>query len=183
MKSLTRLLPFLLLLFSSASFANCPTLLDFESTKLHSSTKVNFCNNFKSKVLLVVNTASHCGFTPQFKDLEVLYNKYRDQGLEIVGFPSNDFNQEASTESKTADVCYVNYGVTFTMMSPSSVRGGAVNPFFKQLTDKTGSAPSWNFNKYLVDRDGSTVRHYASNKRPMGSSLEQDIVRSLKMLP
>lgn len=180
MKSLLRLLPLSLLLFATNSFANCPTLLDFESTKLHSSTKVNFCNNFKSKVLLVVNTASHCGFTPQFKDLEILYNKYRGQGLEIVGFPSNDFNQEASSESKTADVCYINYGVTFTMMSPSSVRGGAVNPFFKRLADKTGSAPSWNFSKYLVDRDGSTVRYYASNKKPMGSSLEQDIVQLLQ---
>lgn len=183
MKKFLRLFSTSLFLMCTNSFANCPALLDFESTKLHSSTTVNFCNNFKSKVLLVVNTASHCGFTPQFKDLEVLYNKYRDQGLEIVGFPSNDFNQEASTESKTADVCYVNYGVTFTMMSPSSVRGSAVNPFFKQLADKTGSTPGWNFNKYLVDRDGSTVRHYASNKKPMGSSLEQDIVRSLKTLP
>jgi len=180
MKILLRLFSISLLLVSTNSFANCPALLDFESTKLHSSTTVNFCNDFKSKVLLVVNTASHCGFTPQFKDLEVLYNKYRDQGLEIVGFPSNDFNQEASSESKTADVCYINYGVTFTMMSPSSVRGGAVNPFFKRLTDKTGNAPSWNFSKYLVDRDGSTFRYYASNKKPMGSSLEQDIVQLLQ---
>jgi glutathione peroxidase len=180
MKILLRLFSISLLLISTNGFANCPALLDFESTKLHSSTTVNFCNNFKSKVLLVVNTASHCGFTPQFKDLEILYNKYRGQGLEIVGFPSNDFNQEASSESKTADVCYINYGVTFTMMSPSSVRGGAVNPFFKRLADKTGSAPSWNFSKYLVDRDGSTVRYYASNKKPMGSSLEQDIVQLLQ---
>jgi|TARA_B110000971_G_scaffold180762_1_gene187341 glutathione peroxidase len=180
MNKFFRLFSIPLLLLSTNSFANCPALLDFESTKLHSSTSINFCDNFKSKVLLVVNTASHCGFTPQFKDLEVLYNKYRDRGLEIVGFPSNDFNQEASSESKTADVCYINYGVTFTMMSPSSVRGGAVNPFFKRLADKTGSAPSWNFTKYLVDRDGSTVTHYASNKKPIGSSLEQDIVLLLQ---
>lgn len=180
MNKFLRLFSIPLLLLSTSSFAYCPALLDFESTKLHSSTRVNFCDNFKSKVLLVVNTASHCGFTPQFKDLEILYNKYRDRGLEIVGFPSNDFNQEASSESKTADVCYINYGVTFTMMSPSSVRGGAVNPFFKRLADKTGSAPSWNFTKYLVDRDGSTVTHYASNKKPIGSSLEQDIVLLLQ---
>ncbi|MFT4606461.1 MAG: glutathione peroxidase [Chitinophagales bacterium] len=180
MKSLLHRLPLLLLLFSGSSFANCSPLLNFESTKLHSSSTVNFCSNYQGKVLLVVNTASHCGFTPQFKQLEVLYNKYRDQGLEIVGFPSNDFLQEASNESKTAEVCYINYGVTFTMMSPSSVRGGNANPFFKQLANKTGNAPSWNFNKYLVDRDGNAVRHYASGEKPMGSSLEQDIVLSLQ---
>lgn len=180
MKLHLRLISISLLLLSANSFANCPALLDFESTKLHSSTKVNFCNNYQNKVLLVVNTASHCGFTPQFKDLEVLYNKYRDQGLEIVGFPSNDFKQEASSEAKTADVCFINYGVTFNMMAPSSVRGGAVNPFFKRLADKTGSTPGWNFSKYLVDRDGSTVKYYASNQKPMGSSLEQDIVQSLQ---
>jgi glutathione peroxidase len=180
MKLLVHLLPISLLLFTTNSFANCPPLLNFEATKLHSSKTVDFCNNYQGKVLLVVNTASHCGFTPQFKGLEVLYKKYRDQGLEIVGFPSNDFFQAASNESKTAEVCYINYGVTFTMLSPSAVRGSDANPFFKQLADKTGSAPSWNFNKYLVDRDGNAVRHYGSSKKPMGSDLEKDIVQSLQ---
>jgi glutathione peroxidase len=180
MKTLHYLLTLSLLIFAGNSYAKCTSLLDFEATKLRSTATVNFCSNYQGKVLLVVNTASHCGFTPQFSDLESLYNKYKDQGLEIVEFPSNDFFQEASNEAKTAEICYINYGVTFTMMSPSAVRGSDANPFFKQLADITGSAPSWNFNKYLVDRDGNTVRHYASGEKPVGSKLEQDIVQSLQ---
>ena len=179
MKILVYLLAPWILLTGSNVAAMCNSLLDFEAQKLRSSETVNSCDKYKSKVVLVVNTASHCGYTPQFKGLESLYQKYKKDGLEIVGFPSNDFNQEASTEKKTADMCYINYGVTFLMLSPSSVRGNGANALFKNLTAHTGDSPGWNFNKYLIDRDGKAVRHYSAGVQPLGSELERDIVNAL----
>ena len=159
--------------------AACPDLLNFDAQKLHSSKQVNFCEQFNNKVLLVVNTASKCGFTPQFKELESLYEKYEAQGLEIVGFPSNDFRQEHASEQETASVCYKNYGVSFTMVAPSSVKGPQANKFYQALIEKTGQAPEWNFNKYLVSRDTQQIEHFSSSAAPLGSAMEDTLARWL----
>ncbi len=153
------------LLLSSLAVADCPDYLDHAMRRLHSKEQVNLCELQAGRPMLIINTASHCGYTPQFKGLESLYQKYRDDGLVVIGFASNDFRQEARDEEKAAEVCYVNYGVTFTMLAPSHVRGAEANPVFRALAEQS-QAPSWNFNKYLVDGSGKVVQHFGSNTKP-----------------
>ncbi|MGI0119538.1 glutathione peroxidase [Zooshikella sp. RANM57] len=161
-------------LFSLTSLASCPDYLNITLRKLHSQDSINLCKVTAGKPVLIVNTASHCGFTPQFKALEALHKQYKDKGLVILGFPSNDFNQEANDEAKTAKVCYVNYGVTFTMFSPTPVTGNQANTVFKYLASKS-QAPKWNFYKYLVSADGTKVKSFASAIEPNSDTLLQAI--------
>ncbi len=152
----------------------CPTHLDHAFRKLHSRETVNVCADYTGRPLLIINTASHCGFTPQFKGLEALHQKYTDKGLVVLGFSSNDFRQEAANEAKAAKVCYINYGVTFTMLAPISVTGETAHPLFKELA-RQSKAPSWNFNKYLVAPSGEVIRHFGSTTTPESPILIQSI--------
>jgi glutathione peroxidase len=156
-------------LFSMASSAwaeSCPGILNYQAQKLRSSEVIDFCAAFKGKVVLAVNTASNCGYTPQFQGLESLYQKYKDRGLVVVGFPSNDFFQEFDNSEDTAKVCYLNYGVTFPVLDKSSVNGASANPFFQSLIKATGKSPKWNFHKYLIAKDGNSVTAYESSVTP-----------------
>jgi glutathione peroxidase len=143
----------------------CLAFMQHNEKKLHAKERLDLCQLTAGKAMLIVNTASHCGFTPQFKALESLHKEYKDKGLVVIGFPSNDFFQEEDEEKDTADICFVNYGVTFTMLSPVHVFGDKAHPIFKHLAEKT-TAPKWNFYKYLVSADGKIVKHFNSRVKP-----------------
>ena len=128
-------------------------------------------SEFEGKVLLIVNTASKCGFTPQFAGLEELNQKYRDKWLVVIGFPSGDFaNQELADGSKAEEFCQLNYGVSFQIMKKVHVNGKDADPVFKYLKSKTrgwfGSAIKWNFTKFLISRDGETIKRYSPLTKP-----------------
>jgi glutathione peroxidase len=128
---------------------------------------------------LVVNTASYCGFTSQYKGLEALHSKYKDKGLVVLGFPSNDFAQEKSSNQDIAEFCENTFGVKFPMFTKTSVTGEAAAPFFKQLAKEPGQRPKWNFYKYLIGRDGRLIDSYNSMTSPENKGLTQAIEKSL----
>ncbi len=154
----------------------CASFLDVEVRRLHSSETVNLCDIAGNRPVVIVNTASNCGFTPQFRELERLHREYSDRGVVFIGFPSNDFFQEEDEEKKTADVCYVNYGVTFTMTRHVAVRGEDAHPVFRALAAQAG-APKWNFYKYLVDREGRVQAAFSSMVRPDSAEFRNALVR------
>ena len=165
---------FVMVLCATYSFAGqiCPDSLDFEVRKLGSSKRINLCNEYSGKVILVVNTASKCGFTPQFKGLEALYKAKKDQGLVILGFPTNDFGaQELSSDSKISDFCRINYGVTFPMFTKVKIKGANAHPFYKKLMDEAKSRPRWNFHKYLIGRDGRVIESFSSFVKPTSKTI------------
>ncbi|MGI2259788.1 glutathione peroxidase [Shewanella sp. GXUN23E] len=163
-----------LTLVSGGALAQCPDYLNYDAKRLHSSEKVNLCELTQGKPVLIVNTASNCGFTPQFKQLEAINRLYADKGLVVIGFPSDDFFQEEDDEKDTAKVCYLNYGVSFTMLSPSAVRGSDANPVFRYLAEKSAS-PKWNFYKYVVSGDGEQVMQFNSRVTPDSEELTKAI--------
>ena len=174
---------FLLLLItfgaSHMSFAaSCPDLYNHQFTTLQGA-KINLCD-YQDKPILVVNTASKCGFTPQFEGLEGLYKKHKEQGLLIIGFPSNDFRQESGDDKQIGDFCKMTYGVEFPMVSKSSVAGKNANPFYKQLALKSGSTPQWNFYKYVIAPGGKEVTAFESTVQPNSADIANKIKPYLK---
>jgi glutathione peroxidase len=163
---------------SAASAAACPALLNTTVPRLQDGKPQNLCQ-YAGKVLLVVNTASYCGFTSQFEGLEALNAKYAARGLVVLGFPSNDFRQEDADAKKIADVCFNTYGVKFPMFATTPVRGADANPVFRELAQATGQQPSWNFNKYLVGRDGKPIAHFGSMTGPTSSAVSGAIEKAL----
>ncbi len=176
--ALTGLLPTPTRAQTQAAPAACPALLNHTVPRLQDDQPQALCQ-YAGKVLLVVNTASYCGFTSQFEGLEALNAKYAPRGLVVLGFPSNDFKQEDADAKKTAEVCFNTYGVKFPMFAVGPVRGGDAQPLFRQLAAATGKQPAWNFNKYLVGRDGKPVAHYGSSIGPSNSSLGAAIEKAL----
>ena len=168
----------LLILASAAAAAACPPLLDLKLATL-TEDAASLCR-YEGKVLLVVNTASECGYTPQYEGLEALHRRYRDKGLVVLGFPSNDFGeQEPGSNKDIAQFCEVNYGVSFPMFAKTSVAKAPVNPFYQRLARASNSRPQWNFHKYLVDRRGQRVLAFASAVTPEDPKLIRELERLL----
>ncbi|MDX1458728.1 MAG: glutathione peroxidase [Marinobacter sp.] len=158
----------------SAMAAECPAFLNHDLRKLHSQDSVNLCEVAAGKPMLVVNTASRCGYTGQFEGLEALHQEYRKEGLVVVGFASDDFRQEAATEEEAANVCFVNFGVSFTMIAPTAVTGSEANPVFRALNSQSRE-PRWNFYKYVVNARGEVVEAFPSRVAPGDPDLRRAI--------
>lgn len=158
----------------------CPALLDHQFRPLAKADPVRLCEKYAGKVLLVVNTASKCGFTPQYEGLEALHEELDEQGFAVLGFPSNDFlGQEPGTEAEIAEFCTLTYGVKFPMFEKTVVKGSEANPLYQELAAASGEPPGWNFHKYLIGRDGELIASYGSRTRPDDEKLRSAIAQAL----
>ncbi|MCA1804907.1 MAG: glutathione peroxidase [Xanthomonadaceae bacterium] len=164
---------------ASPTMAACPDYLDVNKRPLTGGEAVNLCATYKGQVMLVVNTASKCGFTRQFEGLEALYARYKDQGLVVMGFPSNDFGgQEPGTEEQILDFCRLTYGVQFPMFEKTHAARAQADVLYQGLGRETGEFPAWNFHKYLIDREGRVVGSFPSRVTPD----DPDLVRAIEGL-
>ncbi len=163
---------------ASDGAATCPATLQHTYLRLQDEKPQSLCQ-YSGKVVLVVNTASFCGFTGQYKGLEELYSRYKDKGLVVLGFPSNDFSQETGSNQQIAEFCENTFGVKFPMFAKSSVKGPEASPLFRQLAQLSGTAPRWNFHKYLLGRDGKLVDQYSSLTAPDSKGLLRAVEQQL----
>ena len=159
-----------LLMFALPALSDCPPVLDHRFDNLNGE-PIDLCT-FSGKVVLIVNTASYCGNTPQYRGLQALYDKYRNRGLVVIGFPANDFgSQEPGSNEEIRDFCELTYGVEFPMVEKTSVVAGRANPVFTELAKMTNQTPEWNFHKYLVSRDGSRAFSYPARMQPQNKEI------------
>ncbi len=165
---------------ANPSTNKCSPALSHTFPRLQDEIPQNLCQ-YQGKVIMVVNTASFCGFTSQYESLEKIYARYKDRGFVILGFPSNDFGQqEPGSNKEIAEFCKNTYDVKFPMFAKSSVSGKEANPLFKMLIAKTGTTPKWNFYKYLIDRDGNIIDSFNSLTKPDSKSITSEIEKLLK---
>ena len=158
----------------------CPMTLDFTKRALASDQSVNLCKEYLGKVVVVVNTASKCGYTPQYDGLEALYRKYKDKGLVVLGFPSNDFGgQEPGNEKQIQKFCRLTYGVEFPMFEKTHAAKANADPIYRTLGDMAGEYPQWNFHKYVLDRQGRLIASYNSRVEPQSKTMIETIERLL----
>ena len=166
-----------IMLTSSAAMAD---LLNQDFRKLASDEVVNLEQEYQGKVVLIVNTASKCGNTPQYEGLEKLHQEYGEDGLVVLGFPSNDFlGQEPGTEAEIQEFCRLTYKVKFPMFEKVTVKEGEAHPFFDELAAAAGTYPTWNFHKFLVGRDGKLIRQFSPRTRPHDEKLVAEIRSAL----
>ena len=166
----------IVMLFAAVSIdadaSACPETLNFDMRPLNEKQSVNLCETYRGKVLLIVNTASRCAFTPQYEGLEAMHERYQTRGFAVLGFPSNDFgNQEPGTEKAVKDFCRLTYAVQFPMFQKTHAAKGRADPLYQKLGELAGEYPQWNFHKYLIDRDGRLVASFPSHVRPEHNSL------------
>lgn len=164
----------------NAPVSGCPGIWQKTLPRLQDDAPQDLCQ-YRGKVALVVNTASYCGFTSQYEGLERVYARFQGQGFTVLGFPSNDFGQqEPGNSQQIADFCFNTYGVKFPMFAKSNVAGAAANPLFKELAQASGSAPRWNFHKYVISRQGKVIAHFGSDTVPEDPRLLASIQKALK---
>ncbi len=171
-----------LCLLSDMTYADaCSPLLDIDVRTLNEKRSLNLCKEYQGKVILIVNTASRCAYTDQYDDLEALYKKYRQQGLVILGFPSNDFGQqEPGSEAEIKAFCRLTYGVEFPMFEKTQVAQRHAGVLYQNLARVSGRYPQWNFHKYLIDREGNYHADFPSAISPMATELTSRILELLK---
>ena len=158
----------------------CAPLLDFSKRPLAAAEPVHLCEAYRGKVVLIVNTASRCGYTPQYEALQALYEAKRDQGLVILAFPSNDFGgQEPGSAEEIREFCRVNYGITFPVFEKIRVARDGADPLYRRLGEAAGEYPAWNFHKYLLDRQGRLVATFPSRVRPDDPRLVKAVEEAL----